>query len=30
MCAQRQGLPLQRFDLGVQRGYALILPHMLR
>jgi hypothetical protein len=28
--AQRKGLPLQRIDLGVQRGDALTLPHMLR
>jgi hypothetical protein len=28
--AQRHGLPLQRIDLGVQRGYALTLPHVLR
>jgi hypothetical protein len=28
--AQRQGLPLQRIDLGVQRGDALTLPHMWR
>ena len=27
--AQCQGLPLQRLDLGVQRGDALTLPHML-
>jgi hypothetical protein len=30
LLAQRQGLPLQRIDLGVERGDALTLPHMLR
>jgi hypothetical protein len=28
--AQNHGLSLQRIDLGVQRGYALTLPHVLR
>jgi hypothetical protein len=28
--AQRQGLPPQRFDVGLQLGDALTLPHMLR
>jgi hypothetical protein len=28
--AQRHCLPLQRIDLGVQRGYALTLPHTSR
>jgi len=28
--AERHGLPPQRIDLGVQRGYALTLPHVLR
>jgi hypothetical protein len=28
--AQRKGLPLQRIDLGVQRGDALTIPHVLR
>jgi hypothetical protein len=28
--AQSPGLPLQRIDLGVQRGYALTLPHTSR
>jgi hypothetical protein len=30
ICAQRQGLPLQRIHLGVQRGYVLTLRHVLR